>query len=91
MPPAAFCSPTEPNIPEGPEHENYQHYINKRKEVYQLHAVQRQRLRPMKNLKKKKQILQNRDSLSKLDDRYCKHKKNYLVQYFIISKQVFLQ
>ena len=28
IPQSVFCSPSEPNIPEGPEYEKYQHYID---------------------------------------------------------------
>ena len=44
---------SEPTIPVGPEYEKYQHYIDVRGEVNQLHKAQRQLLRPINNLKEK--------------------------------------
>ena len=92
MPPAVFCFPTEPNIPAGLEHENistlyqcttrgFTDYTRHNDSGCNLWIIWR----------KQNKFFRTRDSCSKLDERWYKQKQIHLVQYFIISKQVFLQ
>ena len=57
-PPSTSFFLSEPNIPEGPEYEKYQYYIDVREKFYQLNAAQRQLLLTLNNLEKR--ILQKK-------------------------------